>query len=479
MPAPNSSVGTAGTGCPDHAELSLFSLARCDVRLWGVRSAASLLDQAFTSGVGLAASVLLARWMSTADYGAFAVAFAAYLFLTVFHNALLLEPTSVIGPAHHAHELLAYFRAQLRIHGILVWPLAGVALAAAAELERINPGSPLPGALAGGGLALPLLLVLWLARRMCYVLQRPSIAVTGSAVYFGSSLACLCALHLADRVTALSAFLALGFCSLIGASVIFRQAGLARPLKLRQQTIRCRQVLRENWRYGRWLVGSALFYAVATSTPTFFVAGFLGLDSAGALRAMQVPSLVMTQIIASIGLLILPELSYDFGSGRLAALRHKAVFVGIGLGIAALLVAVGLALADAPLERLLFSGKFTNSAGMIPILALIPVANGFGSGCSMALRACQKPHYDLVSNVVGAIVSVAATILLVDYFGIFGAAIGMVLSFIAMNVTAIFFFLRPNSGDIRETSRTPTVQSVAIGELQPPVSAHRTTDRYV
>jgi Polysaccharide biosynthesis C-terminal domain len=479
MPAPNSSVGTAGTGCPDHAELSLFSSARRDVRLWGVRSAASLLDQAFTSGVGLAASVLLARWMSTAEYGAFAVAFAAYLFLTVFHNALLLEPTSVIGPARHAHELLAYFRAQLRLHGILVWPLAGVALAAAAELERINPGSPLPGALAGGGLALPLLLLLWLARRMCYVLQRPSIAVIGSAVYFGSSLACLCALHLADRVTASSAFLALGFCSLLGATVIFRQVGLARPLKQRRQATRWRQVLRENWRYGRWLAGSAVFYAIATSTPTFFVAGFLGLGSAGVLRAMQIPSLVMTQVVASIGLLVLPELSYDFGSGHLAALRHKAAFVGTGLGIAALLVALGLAFADARLERLLFSGEFANFAGMIPILALIPVANGFGSGCSMALRACQKPHYDLVSNVVGAIVSVVATILLVHYFGIFGAAIGVALSFVAMNVTAIFFFLRPNPNVIRERSHTPAVQSSAIGELQPPISSQRTTDRYV
>lgn len=474
-----SSRGNVDQGSPTSGEPGSFLAPSREVRTWGIRSAASLLDQAFTSGVGLAASILLARWMSPVAYGAFAVAFAAYLFLTVFHNALLLEPTSVIGPARHSQELVPYFRAQLCVHGILVWPLTGAALIAAAVFWRIAPASTLPGALAGGGVALPLLLLLWLARRMCYVLQAPSIAVIGSAVYFGLSLAVLLALHFANRVTPANSFLALGVTSLLGAGVIFRQAGLTGSPAKAQHSVSWRRALFENWRYGRWLVGSALFYAVATSTPTFFVAGALSLDSAGVLRAMQIPSLVMTQIIASIGLLVLPELSYDFGSGRLAALRRKAICVGIGLGVTALLFTLLLALTDAPVEHIMFDGKYAHFAPMIALLALIPVVNGFGTSYSMALRACQKPHYDLISNAIAAVVSIFSTVFMVRRFGVFGAAIGLVLSFAAMNAVALIFFVRSGPQSIADKRSATMAPSPSADNLHIRGPASRPTNDYV
>jgi O-antigen/teichoic acid export membrane protein len=479
MPIFGLSLGNFGTRSPNGRESTSFSVASREMQTWGMRSVESLVDQAFTSGAGLAASILLARWMTSADYGAFAVAFAAYLFLTVFHNALLLEPTSVIGPARHRQELLQYFRAQLRVHGILVWPLTGIALAAALVLWRVTPASPLPDALAGGGLALPMLLVLWLARRMCYVLQQPCIAGIGSGVHFGFSQAALFALHFANRVTPANSFLALGLTSLLGACVIFLLAGLARASKKVQVIVSWQSVLRENWRYGRWLVGSALFYGIATSTPTFFVAGAVSLDSAGVLRAMQIPSLVMTQIIASIGLLILPELSYDFGSGRLGALRRKAILVGTSLGITALLFALLLALTDAPVEHLLLGGKYGHFAPMIPLLALTPVVNGFGNGYSMALRACQRPHYDLISNAIAAVVSVVSTILFVRHFGIFGAAASMVLSFAAMNAVTLIFFIRSWPQPVALSGSANAIPSLPGKELARSSSANQPTNEYV
>ena len=48
------------------------------VRVWGVRSGLSLVDQGLTSGAGFAVNILLARWMPAEVYGAFAVTFAAY-----------------------------------------------------------------------------------------------------------------------------------------------------------------------------------------------------------------------------------------------------------------------------------------------------------------------------------------------------------------------------------------------------------------
>jgi O-antigen/teichoic acid export membrane protein len=419
---------------------------RDQVRVWGARSFVSLADQGLTSAAGFAANVLLARWMPPAEYGAFAVAFAGYLFLTLFHNALLLEPLSVIGPARHVARLGEYFRAQMRVHGVLVWPLSGTTLVAALIFARLAAHSPLVGALIGGGLSLPLLLLLWLTRRMCYVLQRPSIAALGSGFYFVFSLAAIVALHAVARLTPLAAFFALALGSFVGSAVIFRKINAQDRADEHRTIVHWRSALTENWTYGRWLIGSALFYAISTLAQTFFTAGALGLSAAGILRAMQVPSQVMTQIIAAIGLLVLPALSYDYGGGQDKRLRHNAFMVSTILGITAIGFALCMAIGESRIESLLYGGKYAAYARLIPLLALVPVCNGLCTGYSMALRASQKPHYDLISSAVASAVALVSTIPLVRRWGVAGAAMSMVLSFAVMNlVTLIFFLLHANA----------------------------------
>jgi O-antigen/teichoic acid export membrane protein len=425
---------------------------------WGVKTFASIVDQTLTSSANFGVSILAARWMSTTEYGAFAVAFASYLFLAGFHNALLLEPTSVIGPARHPAHLLRYFAAQLRLHSLLVWPLTAAALLAALFLHYISSGSELISALVGGGLSLPFLLLLWLARRFCYVLQSPSTAVFGSAACLALSLLSISLLRLFGQATPASAFESLGFGSLCGACLIIWLTGIHKK-NLRAQAVSSGLVLRENWGYGRWLVGSALFYAIYTSTQTFYLAGKLGLADAGVLRAMQVPSLVMTQIIAAIGLLVLPSLAFDFGRGSHSQLRRKAKLVSLVLGCAALLFAGLLLIAKGSVENLLYLGKYALFSQIIPVLALIPAANGLCAGYSMALRASHKPHFDFLANACGALVAVVATPPLVRSSGVLGAAIAMVLSFIAVNLTTLIFFWRTEA----DTKEGDQVGKLVVG----------------
>jgi uncharacterized membrane protein (UPF0136 family) len=121
--------------------------------------------------------------------------FATLLFLSGFHNVLLLEPMSVFGPAGYSHRLAGYFSAQLRVHAVLVGVLSGTLLTIGAVMTRFGAHRELVAATLGSALALPFLLLLWLARRMCYVVHRPSIAVWGSAAYFVFVLVGLFALH--------------------------------------------------------------------------------------------------------------------------------------------------------------------------------------------------------------------------------------------------------------------------------------------
>jgi O-antigen/teichoic acid export membrane protein len=410
-------------------DFSYDSLSTSGLRGWAAKSLHSFADHGFTSLTNFSVSFLLARWMSAEVYGAYAIAFAGYLFVCGLHNVIVLEPLSVIGPARHAAHFQGYFRLQIVVHSVLVGILSFVVALAGLIVWRIEPQSPLVGAILGCALALPFLLFLWLARRMCYVMHRPLIAIRGSGSCLSLVVLGLYALRHFGKLGPFPAFLLLGGGSLAGSLLVLRQlgiGGLNTPRAPRGAPLTWRSILLENWSYGRWLIGTAILYPITGQVQMFLVAAFLGLGSAGVLRAMMLPASVMTQVVSATDLLILPGLSYDFGHGFLRRMRQKAVLVSGTLGAAGLCFVALLRLIAGPAEHVLFGGKFAPYVWLIPVLALIPAANGVNSGFSAALRGSQRPHFDLLANALAAPVAVLTALGFIHRWGLAGAAISLV-----------------------------------------------------
>jgi O-antigen/teichoic acid export membrane protein len=415
-----------------------------NLRAWGTRSALSLIDQGFTSGAAFGVNVFLARWVPADVYGAFAVAFAGFLFVSGFQNVLLLEPISVFGPSRYADRLPEYFKTQLFIHALLIGVLSTAVILAGLLLRHFSPANALVGATLGGGIALPFMLLLWLARRMCYIMQRPAIAATGSAFYLAFVAVGLLLLKHFGWLGSFAAFALLGGGSLLSSVVLIWLLGILKNWPAPHPVISWRSALKENWTYGRWLVGSVLLFSISSQVQTFLVAASLGLGAAGILRAMQIPSLVMTQVVAATGLLVLPTLSYDFGQGLISRMRHKAVLVSMALLCVTLGFASLLAIEAPMVSHLLFGGKYASQIWLMPILCLIPVANGVAMGFSMALRASQKPRFDLISNLFAAPVAILSAFIFMHIWGLAGAAASMVLSYLVLTtVTLVFFYQFP------------------------------------
>src|SRR5579863_4243752 len=196
------------------------------LRIWGARAAFSLVDQGLFSGAGFLVNLLLARWLAPDSYGAFAVAFAGFLFTYGLHNALLLEPMSVFGPSRQGKDLAGYFRAQLVIHGLMVGPLSVVSIVTGLVLWRITPNSPLVGAIIGVGLALPFILLLWLTRRICYAVQRPAMAAIGTASYLAFVAAGLLGIRTSSLLGPFAAFVLMGSGGLLASVLLILKLGL-------------------------------------------------------------------------------------------------------------------------------------------------------------------------------------------------------------------------------------------------------------
>jgi O-antigen/teichoic acid export membrane protein len=439
----NSSVQTASPITPQPTPRLLgFELTASLMRNWGIKSGLSILDQGLVSGAGFLLSFLLARWLNSGAYGAFAVAFATLLFLSGFHNVLLLEPMSVMGPARYSDRTPAYFAAQLKIHKLLGAVLASALLLMALFMNLLGASHQLAIATAASAFALPFFLMLWLVRRMAYMVRQPAVACRASASYFLLTLIALFVLHARSVLSPASAFLLMGGAGLTSATLPLWKLGMLGAKADSQCS--WKSVARENWDYGRWLVLSTGLFSVAAQGQTYLCAGLLGLGSAGIFRAMQVPSLVMAQIVTAVGLLVLPSMSHEFGLGQFTRLRHKAMLASVFLTSIALCNAAVLGFFSKSIEHMLYDGKYSPYVQLIPILGLVPVCTGLASGFSMAARASQKPHIDLVANAISAPVGLATAAVFIRLWGLDGAAFSLVTGFAAYAAVFWWSFQRSN-----------------------------------
>lgn len=442
-----------------------LNLAPGRLRVWGIRSTVAMLDQAISSGAGLVLNLLLARWLSAEAYGAFAVAFAGALFMSGFHNVLLLEPMTVMGPSRYADRLLTYLRSQMKLNTLLVLILSALVILTGVVLA-LDHSPELGGAFLACGIALPFILLLWVARRMCYVVQRPSAALAGSGLYFVLISGGLFALHERGSLTLVTAFGLVAVASFAASLVLLQQLGIIVALGHRDISLDLTEVAGENWKYGRWLVASTTLNTVIGQSQVFMVAGALGLGAAGVLRAMQMPALVMSQIITATGLIALPSMSSDFGSGSIAQLRRKASLTALILTSTALVYAVALFFYAGTAEHILYGGKYAAYSWLIPMFAFLPLCSGFASGYSMALRASNKPNFDLLANSVAAPVAIVSCVLFIHWWGIAGAVCSVLLAS-AINSAAYFWSYRrehlggASKSTYQRTGLTPAVQSAS------------------
>src|SRR5207244_12202458 len=64
----------------------------------------AVLDQGLISGSNFLLGILLARWTGAEQYGAYALAFAIFILVSIVYQALVLEPMTVFGPSVYRSE---------------------------------------------------------------------------------------------------------------------------------------------------------------------------------------------------------------------------------------------------------------------------------------------------------------------------------------------------------------------------------------
>jgi O-antigen/teichoic acid export membrane protein len=383
---------------------------------WAGRGVVAALEQGSVSGSNFVLSVALARWVTPAEYGQYAVAFSMLLLGAACYQAVFLTPLMVNAPRLGRAQKAAYLWALLRMHG---WGAAILGAAAGGVcIAGTSLGWPLPVELALASTFTTVALTLqWLLRDCHYQTLSPAAAARGSILYGLVMMAGLLLIGFAGAASAWEAVALMGLAALASAASQFHD--LEQYLLDPDPSYGAADV----WRSSRPLARWEIWISLASWAPvhlTFPVtAGLLGPGATGALRALQNFAMPLNQIVVALSRLVLPYLCGRPGEGESPIVQGRRIAwaaLGVGLGYTAVLWLVAR-----PVVRVLYGGAYGGHAWLMP-LAILPMAFwGGAQALGLALRAAGRFPVVLAGSIATGVLFAVTVVPATRAFGVAGA----------------------------------------------------------
>jgi O-antigen/teichoic acid export membrane protein len=420
---------------------------------WAMKGGLTIVDQGLITGSNFVIGVLLARWLPPDQYGTYAVAWAIFLLFAMLHQSLLQEPQMVFGASAYRHCARSYLKVLLRLH-LATSLLISFALCASAEVAlKLGQRGSLPGALAALAIAAPLVLLFWIVRRSFYLQFSPAPAVAGGLLYSAFAIGGLYVVRRLRLLSPMFALLSMGLGALAASIFFFTYLKLRLPSSLAAPNLR--ETWDRHWRYGRWALASA---AVMWIPANFFyplLSSFSGMAQAGELKALMNFAAPILQTCAALAVLLLPYVTRTHehkgyaGTGTIT--RHITLLCISGT----VMYWLPLLLFKAPAFRLLYSGRYTDVAYLLPVVALGSVFFSAFFASANALRATESPASVFAAVLVSTCVSLTIGVPAVRVFGVKGAVWSTTLSEILAFVIAMLLLRRKVRKALQEATSFP------------------------
>ncbi|MGD0463751.1 MAG: oligosaccharide flippase family protein [Tepidisphaeraceae bacterium] len=390
----------------------------------------AVADQGLFSISNCIVNVMLARWLSPTEYGAFATAFAAFLALGVIHTSLLTEPMLVFSPERYRDRHKPYFGAL--VHGHLAVSLcASAILVAVGWFLGLRGQTDLAHAMYWFAAAGPFILFLWLMRRIWYGQFNPKRAAMGGLGYLVLMMSALAVVHQTGTLTIGTALTMIAVSSLI--------AGIALGIgqvEFRPAEPILRDVIADHLRYGRWATATQILGFIPANIYYFLLPTMATLEQSGALRALTTLFMPLLQASSALCLLLLPAFVRTLGTDQGKRLQRLSLLLLAGGPLCYWLV---LGFFNHRIVELVYGGKYQAYSGLIWILGMQPVIAGMSGVYGSLLRARQQMSAVFWGGVVAAAAAVAFGIEMTRKFGLAGACWSIVLTYALHQVTLWLF----------------------------------------
>lgn len=408
-------------------------------KTWVGKGSLAVLDQGVMTGSNFVVGILLARWLVPAQYGAYAIAYAFFLLLSLIFQALLLEPMSVFGPSTHREQLREYFGILLRVYlGLSVLLLIVLGVSSWVE-SAIWHAPALSSALAGIAVATPCILLLWLTRNAFYVKLSPKGSVVGGFLYSTLLLVGVVVLKLRGQISPLSVFLLMAATGLATAVV---QCIRLKPIYSSTAGIKLRSVCQEHWRYGRWILASSFVVWIPSNVYYVLFSGHSMMLPAAELRSLLNLTLPVGQTATALSLLVQPYAARrqsSYGSASVVSLVRRVTLL---FAAGALVYWAVLVLFSTQVLRVLYADRYTGLSPLVPWVALSSILAVAAYGPGIGLRAFQSTSLVFAAFCASSGITVCLGIPATLVFGVPGAVATLVLANAVAVILVFRFFYR-------------------------------------
>ena len=375
--------------------------------IWG------LGDQALVSLTSFLMMVLLARVLTPGEFGAFVLIYGALLLANALQSGLFTQPHNVLGSSLHSDAYVRYTSTTLISQTAFTTLLAAIALA----------GFLVAFALDWGASALLLALVpavsAWQLqeyfRRVFYTEGRVRDAFLNDGISYGGQMVVIVLLWQSGLLTGPVALYALAATSGLAAIIAAVQ------LRSRLQFIFDREVVRDNWEFGKWLFGANLVQSGRIQLHLIMIGSLISVTSAGLYRAVQnlvAPTHIMMNAIRSVAM---PRAAAIFACEGLPAMRRYFLRVGL-LGLVPIVLYLVIVSVGARwILHLLYDGQYDNYAWLVGMFSIVYGLAYIGQLLTVVLSAMRVTRAVMIAETATLAVAVVAGVPLIWTLGIGGA----------------------------------------------------------
>ena len=397
-------------------------------------------DQGMVSLGNFAVNIILARNVTTTEFGIYTLVFSVFLFLNGMHGSFVNYPMTIRIAKGDALEVPRLVGMGMILTVVLLVPLGGAVAALFILLEQPQ--------------LIPYGLLSFVAWRFHDVMRRTLMAqlrfraiVPGDAVsYLGQAVAMLGLIYF-DRLSLEAVFLAMAGTSALAALI------QAIQVKVRFSHPRAMvPFVKECWRLGRWVILHRLAAVIQMQAVGWMLAAVHGVEATANFRAVINVLAVTHPIMQGIGNLVVPSVVRAHRKGIMPAMRATAKLAAQG---AVLVLPYFFTLALFPGYALgLIYGPDSPYQLMTDVLFILTMSytiNYFSRMVTGSLAGLAKPDIAFQVQLFGSVAALTISLPMAAWGGVYYAAIGALLSHIVRLCAGGYYLRREcirESGDL-------------------------------
>ncbi len=387
------------------------------------------IDQGVISAANFAASILLTALVSPTELGAYVIGFLAIYFVRAIQNGIIVQPLNTYGAGKSTDTFKAYFTAAA-IHQLILSTLTAIVSATLGWILT-QLGNDTLG---------PTIFVLWFCfftwqlqefiRRAFYTRGEVHKAVWISLSANLVRLGLILVLSRLNQITGLTGLNAIGWGSLV-ASLI--GLWLAKDYFTRQFQSPF-EAWRENWQFGRWILGASLADWVVVDLYPIIVAGMISFAATGVYQTLQNLVAPIHVLLRAMDTFVTPILAKTFDQSGPAKVNRvlKLIYLVAGIPVIGLLVVV---LIFTPQLLFLLKGDtyLPYAQGIYP-MAFFYIFLFINRPLQMVFRAVRQGKQVFWANILAAASMFTVGIWLINRWGVYGAIGGQALNAIIISL---------------------------------------------